>query len=301
MRTPALIAIVTTLHILAVSAFFFIQGCGTQRPSVEPPPAPVMPPTEAPGSMRGDAVPPPVLQPSVPVETAPMTMEETGTHTYTVKPGDSLSRVAQKFDISTRELAELNNISNADVIFVGQELLLPTHAQNLPAAEPRKPKAPKVMPGSTYVVQSGDTLSEIAGMYDTTVQALKEVNNLTGDVIFVGQKLVLPTTARQTDSATQPKPKRPEPKPVEVAPAMALPEVVEEVPPAPEPQPAPAAPEVVADDQFTYILQEGDTLESVAKDFVVLKEDLMKANNITDPDSVRPGRKLVIPLASPGQ
>jgi LysM repeat protein len=251
--------------------------------------------------MRGDAVPPPVLQPSVPVETAPMTMEETGTHTYTVKPGDSLSRVAQKFDISTRELAELNNISNADVIFVGQELLLPTHAQNLPAAEPRKPKAPKVMPGSTYVVQSGDTLSEIAGMYDTTVQALKEVNNLTGDVIFVGQKLVLPTTARQTDSATQPKPKRPEPKPVEVAPAMALPEVVEEVPPAPEPQPAPAAPEVVADDQFTYILQEGDTLESVAKDFVVLKEDLMKANNITDPDSVRPGRKLVIPLASPGQ
>ncbi len=47
-------------------------------------------------------------------------------------------------------------------------------------------------PGQTYVVQSGDTLYEIANRFGTTVSALKEANNLTSDTIRVGQVLNIP-------------------------------------------------------------------------------------------------------------
>ena len=47
-------------------------------------------------------------------------------------------------------------------------------------------------PGQTYVVQSGDTLYEIANRFGTTVSALKSANNLTSDTILVGQVLNIP-------------------------------------------------------------------------------------------------------------
>jgi len=46
--------------------------------------------------------------------------------------------------------------------------------------------------GQTYIVQSGDTLYEIANRFGTTVSALKEANNLTSDMIRVGQVLNIP-------------------------------------------------------------------------------------------------------------
>jgi LysM repeat protein len=50
----------------------------------------------------------------------------------------------------------------------------------------------QTQPGQTYVVQSGDTLYEIANRFGTTVPALKDVNNLTSDTIRVGQILNIP-------------------------------------------------------------------------------------------------------------
>jgi hypothetical protein len=50
----------------------------------------------------------------------------------------------------------------------------------------------QTQPGQTYVVQSGDTLYEIANRFGTTVSALKEANNLTSDTILVGQVLNIP-------------------------------------------------------------------------------------------------------------
>ena len=48
--------------------------------------------------------------------------------------------------------------------------------------------------GRSYIVRKGDTLSNIARRYQTTVTAIKRANNLTGDLIRIGQKITLPNT-----------------------------------------------------------------------------------------------------------
>ncbi len=67
---------------------------------------------------------------------------------------------------------------------------LPTPTPVPPAAPAPAPTAPAG--GTTYVVQAGDTLFSIAVRFGTTVEAIRQANNLTGDTIYVGQTLVIP-------------------------------------------------------------------------------------------------------------
>lgn len=78
--------------------------------------------------------------------------------TYTVKKGDTLSEIAQKYGTTYQELARINNIANPDLIYVGQVIKINGTAE------------------TTYTVKSGDTLSGIASMYGTTWQKLYEKN-----------------------------------------------------------------------------------------------------------------------------
>ncbi len=55
------------------------------------------------------------------------------------------------------------------------------------------PSASPTPPYTTYVVQSGDTLSSIAARFDTTAQAIKDLNGLTSDIIGIGQELLIPS------------------------------------------------------------------------------------------------------------
>jgi len=298
MKTPALVTIITCLHLVAVGAFFFIQGCGTrQRASVEPPPAPIMPPDEAPRTMGHSSLPAPVFQPPLPVEEAPAAREWTPGDTYVIKKGDSLSVIAKKHGLSTRELAELNGITNPNKIRIGQKLLLPSSSGGTPAPVKRSSRPAAVaVGGAEYVVQKGDSLSRIASRNGTTVKALREANKLKSDTILIGQKLVIPGTASEPAPApvqvsrAAPAPVRaPAPAPVKMAP-----------PPAAAPQPEPEPESImIGDEAFEYVVSEGDSLDSIARDFVVLKEDLMTANNLSSPDGIRPGQKLIIPIASP--
>lgn len=89
-----------------------------------------------------------------------------------------------------------------------------------------------------YVVQSGDTLYAIARKHDTNVKELKRENGLDGDLIRIGQALIVPGTAIQVASATAAKPvvKEPAAKPVQevrVAPAVQT-KVVETITVKPE-------------------------------------------------------------------
>ena len=299
MRTPALIAVVATLHIVAVGAFFFIQGCGTQSPSVEPPPAPIMPPAERPVSRTlSSSVPPPVFQPPVPVEQALPVAELGDGATYVIQKGDSLSKIAARFGVKSRELAELNGISNPNKIRIGQKLLLPAYAQSVPGATVgtvSQPTSRRVMDsGSTYVIQRGDNLTKIAKLHGVSLKELRAVNNLKSDKILVGQKLTIPGAVPVEEAA-------PVMKPVPISIVKPKPVVVERVvAPVPEPV-AISAPVAATDNDFKYTVSEGDTLESIARDFVVLKEDLMRANRITSGGSVRTGQTLVIPIGSPAE
>ena len=101
-------------------------------------------------------------------------------NTYTVKKGDSLYQIANKYNITVEELKKLNNLSN-NYLSIGQILKIPSN-NDLP-----------VNKENVYIVKKGDTLYQIAKKYNTTVEELKKINNITSNLLSVNQKLTIPT------------------------------------------------------------------------------------------------------------
>lgn len=325
-RGPLLLGIIAGLHVVAISGFLVIQGCGTKQPMVEPPPTPVMPPRGDAELPPAEALPRPSFQPPVAVEPAPASLEGASVQTYTVASGDSLSKIASRFGITAREIAQLNGIKDANKIRVGQTLKLPSYAspsESAPAPAPApkpKPKkqpvkaeksAPAVAGPGEYVVQSGDSLSKIAMKHGTTVKALKEVNKLQSDVIRIGQKLKLPSGAEKSAAApmavSAPAP-APAPEPVPTAAPATSPASTEVTAPAAAPSSAPApapAPTVssepldAAQIPFEYTVRPGETLDDIARNFAVLKQDIMSLNSLSEGAEVQAGQKLKIPMSTP--
>lgn len=103
------------------------------------------------------------------------TVEETeGSITYTVQKGDSLYSIAREFNTTAQEIKSLNNLEN-NLLSIGQELKIPAF-QSLE---------------TTYTVEKGDSLYSIARKYGTTVDKLKELNNLTSNLLNIGQILIV--------------------------------------------------------------------------------------------------------------
>lgn len=98
---------------------------------------------------------------------------------YTVESGDTLSEIARKYNVTVESIASENNISNPNVIYVGQRLVIQTIRYDTHAT------------GNTiYQIRYGDTLSQIAQRYDTTVSELVRLNDIQNpNLIYVGEKL----------------------------------------------------------------------------------------------------------------
>lgn len=114
--------------------------------------------------------------------------------THTVQAGENLFRISLRYNVSLVALAQANNISNPNLIFVGQVLTIPTAGTTPPPATttPTAPTTPTPPSGgeTTYTVQRGDTLNIIARRFGTTFQAIASANNLSNpNLIFVGQVL----------------------------------------------------------------------------------------------------------------
>ena len=103
------------------------------------------------------------------------------TEVYQVKKGDTLYSIANKYGISLKELKTLNNLKN-DNLKVGELLNVPS---GLSLA-------------NTYIVSPGDTLYSIAKRFFTTIDKIKKDNNLTSNMLSVGQKLIVPTEEETT-------------------------------------------------------------------------------------------------------
>lgn len=109
--------------------------------------------------------------------------------TYVIQSGDTLSKIAAQFNTTVAALMQLNGLSS-NLIYAGSSMQVSGTAPATTAAA-----APKAVPvstsaaTSTYVVQSGDTLGQIAVQFGTTVSNLKSLNSLTSDMIYVGQQL----------------------------------------------------------------------------------------------------------------
>lgn len=121
------------------------------------------------------------------IPTVQTTTPTTGTTTYTVTAGDSLSVIAVKFNTTVTEIQRLNGLEDT-MIYVGQTLKIPSEQTTVPA-----PTAGT----TTYKVVSGDTLWALAARFNTTVDKLVSMNNLTNTILSVGQVLTVPaaTTA----------------------------------------------------------------------------------------------------------
>jgi len=134
--------------------------------------------------------------------------------------------------------------------------------------------SPSALGPNQYVVQSGDTLSLIAARFHTTVEAIRTLNSIKGDLINVGQALNIPTPQPATDTLSTPS----EPTAV-VAAATATPKPVAKA----------------TAGRVTYVVKWGDELSLIAKRFGVSTSALARANGITNPNSIQPGQVLVIP------
>lgn len=105
----------------------------------------------------------------------------TSTILYTVKKGDTLYSIAKKYGTTAANLLKLNNLET-DMLSIGQQLKVPV--DNSVQDEPY---------GFTiYTVRIGDTLYSIAKKNNTTVNKIKELNNLESDTLVVGQQLKIP-------------------------------------------------------------------------------------------------------------
>ena len=120
----------------------------------------------------------------------------TSTNTYVVKAGDTLGLIAVRFGVTIQAIAAANNLTNINIIYVGQVLIIPggIAPTATPTATPTAgPTTPPPTGTISYVVQSGDTLGRIALRYGTTIQAIMSANGLTNpNLIYVGQVLTIP-------------------------------------------------------------------------------------------------------------
>lgn len=131
---------------------------------------------------------------------------------YTVQPGDTLNAIARRFGSSVQAIAQANNIVNPNLIYVGQQLIIPEGGgtvTNPPAPTPQ----PAPQPGGTfYTVQPGDTLTRIALRFGVSVQSLALANGLSNiNVIFVGQQLTIPNAVVGNPPPLNPVPPVPAP------------------------------------------------------------------------------------------
>ena len=124
-------------------------------------------------------------QPSTNTSQSSNQTQASGNGTYTVKAGDSLWAIANSHKMTLNDLKRVNNLSS-DLIYVGQTLKVTKGA----VTTANKPNT-QSNTNKTYTVKAGDSLWRIASNNGTTVNQLKALNNLTSDMIYVGQNLKL--------------------------------------------------------------------------------------------------------------
>jgi LysM repeat protein len=294
MKIWSVFSLVILFHLAIIGLLFIQPGCQSQAPKEPQPAATALPPTSsysAPsqsseldpafnagmGTSAGQAGRQ-LSQPTRPT-TSQRTQSDLGmlqpvdepvtdsfslppvTRQVSVQKGDTLSGIARKEGVSLNDLMSANGLNKNSKIYVGQSLLIPESRRGEAAASVETEYS-----GKEIEVQKGDSLSAIASRNGTSVQALKAMNNLRNDTIYVGQKLLVPDSGSTSTSTV-----------------------------TPQSTPRTSSTLSSTSGMKTYTVKAGDTPSGIARQFGLSSKELMAANNITDPRKLYVGQNLVIP------
>ena len=117
--------------------------------------------------------------------------DDSGPRVHIVQAGENLYRIGLQYNVSWVALAEANNLPNANAIYVGQQLTIPT-AEAAPEEAADDDDAEEV----THIVQAGETLHTIGLQYNVSWTQIAEANGLVNpNYIVVGQVLKIPASA----------------------------------------------------------------------------------------------------------
>ncbi|KRN07388.1 hypothetical protein FD15_GL002335 [Liquorilactobacillus sucicola DSM 21376 = JCM 15457] len=181
---------------------------------------------------------------------------EKSNSTYTVRSGDTLSSIARTHDTTINNLASLNNISNPNYIYVGQELRVSNSVSN---SSSNKNSATAHVDNGSYTVKSGDTLSSIARTFSTSVNTLASLNNISNaNYIYVGQKLAVSNSAKSSETVAE------------------------------------SAKETSNNISGTYTVKSGDTLSSIARTFSTTISSLTSLNKLSNANYIYVGQELAV-------
>lgn len=104
---------------------------------------------------------------------------------YTVEKGDTLYGIANKYNTTVDDIIVYNNLASTN-LSVGQKILIPNIYTESDQYD-------------TYTVKKGDSLYKIANEYNTTVDELMKLNNLSSNLLSIGQKILIPKQNESQD------------------------------------------------------------------------------------------------------
>ena len=186
--------LIGVIMILLAGGGLFFRSRAPAAPQPTQTPVPTV--TETSPPTQTHTPPPPTSTPTVtPVPTQPNT--PVPPTKYTVRSGDTLSTIADKFSTTIEKIQAFNSLGNSDELQVGQVLQIPASGSTPnPTNTPRPTETfvPGPTPGTVlHVVQSGDTLLGISIKYGVSLSVIQKVNEIQdAESIRVGQQLVIP-------------------------------------------------------------------------------------------------------------
>lgn len=206
---------------------------------------------------------------------------------YTVKKGDTLYRIAKRFNTTTGMIARYNGLVEPDLIYPDQILRIPV--SELPCKK-IKPRPPFV----THIVKKGDTLASVALMHGSSIERIAEMNGIDDpDSIAEGQVLMVPVlceneyTVKDGDTLYSIA-KKAGMTPEEAARKNNIEDADVII--------AGQGLRLDAPDEkrLEYIVQSGDTLYKIARKYGVSVSYLVNLNRLTCPDELTPGQVIII-------
>ena len=201
---------------------------------------------------------------------------------HTVKSGEGLGKLAEKYHVSTADIIALNKLKRK-ALWVGETLKIPDNGKNSPITEDKsvKTKENNIVEvkdsGVRHKVKRGETLSKLAEKYKVSANDILTLNKLKRKELQVGENLKIPATAKSETSNKTEKGKDIEtPKPVDKSPktqGKSKPEVKEAVP------------------KF-HTVKKNETLYSIAREYKIAPNKLLKLNPQLKNGKVLSGQKI---------